>query len=972
MPSPINIGTRDIPLKFAQQLTAIVNKDFQDGAFLAKVTPITRDLLRFWFEDGFCENRNFNFHEGQRQAILNAIYVHEILKIKNVFDLYTTVDEEILAEMDKVELKKAKYQYPKYALKMATGTGKTWVMHALLIWQYLNAKHETEYSGRYFKNFLLVAPGLVVYERLLDAYLGKENEQGIRNFEESDLKQFESLFVPPVYAEEIFAFVQNNVCRKEEISRKVTGDGLIAITNWHLLMGEEEEVAATSPLENPSQVVKDIFPIMPGTSAGHDLNTLDNRYIAGRELDFLKNLPNLIIINDEAHHIHENRVYGDIEEVEWQKSLNYIAADKRDKFIQVDFSATPYDVTGSGQGRTKHYFPHVIVDFDLKTAIHLGLVKTIALDRRKEIATLPLDFRAERDGKRGQIIRLSGGQKTMLRAGFTKLKILEEHFVNLTKDKQGVSNKYPKMFVTCESVEAAPLVVEYLTKYEGLNDDDVIQIDSDKKGSIPVAEWATLRQRLFNVDKHPKPRVIVSVLMLKEGFDVNNICVIVPLRSTQAPILLEQTIGRGLRLMWREPEYEEVKEENRIRLLKKRQEPANYLDILSIIEHPEFIKFYDDLIKEAVTIEDEPKDREGVLGDIINVGLKANYKDYDIYIPVIVQDSEEYLSPADILMDNLAPFDLYSLDQLKRMGVREADVFYSQEMTVKTRFGDYEVKPDIFNSKSYNEFVSKIVNAISSTIVKVGIRKTKEFPVMQVNQAEIAKVIDTYIRNKLFGAVFDPFESYNWRILLLSQTGLVQHIIKEISKAIYDLQNSIDVLEAVVIKRYFSEVPSLRMREKYCLDITKTIYEKQSYPSHKGLLEKAFMEFCDRDANVEAFVKVNENYHDFAKIYYVRSDGMLAPYSPDFIVKTKDKIYVVETKAPDMLSAENVKRKQLATVDWIMRVNKLKSEDRMDAVWEYVLLDENTLYGLSEKGASFPEIAEYTIMTKNKIEGTLF
>ena len=61
-----------------------------------------------------------------------------------------------------------------------------------------------------------------------------------------------------------------------------------------------------------------------------------------------------------------------------------------------------------------------------------------------------------------------------------------------------------------------------------------------------------MRERLFSVDSHATPRVIVSVLMLREGFDVNNICVIVPLRSSQAQILLEQTIGRGLRLMWRD------------------------------------------------------------------------------------------------------------------------------------------------------------------------------------------------------------------------------------------------------------------------------------------------------------------------------------------------------------------------------------------------------------------------------------
>jgi type III restriction enzyme len=261
MVNPKSLGTGDIPLKFAKTVTQKANKDWEDGSFLDKVTPITRDLLRFWFQDAFCETPRFNFHEGQKQAILNTIYMHEVLKTKDVMDMYMSVHQELLQEMDLLNLKQAKYGHPKYAIKMATGTGKTWVLNAFLIWQYLNAKHEKQPSGMFSKNFLLVAPGLIVYERLLDAYLGKEQEDGTRDFGESDFKKFEKLFVPPAYKDEIFGFIQSNVARKEEIGKKVTGEGLIAITNWHLLASEEELIEASSPLENPSQVVKDIMPI---------------------------------------------------------------------------------------------------------------------------------------------------------------------------------------------------------------------------------------------------------------------------------------------------------------------------------------------------------------------------------------------------------------------------------------------------------------------------------------------------------------------------------------------------------------------------------------------------------------------------------------------------------------------------------------------------------------------------------------
>ena len=140
-------GTGEKPLELAEKLTALVNAAFESGAMLEKVTPTTRNLLRYWFSPTFTDARHVNFHAGQKQAILNTIYVHEVLHSQSVFDTYNAVDEHLLAEMGLAHIQGAKYEYPKYCLKMATGTGKTWVMHALLVWQYLNAKHEDVVSG---------------------------------------------------------------------------------------------------------------------------------------------------------------------------------------------------------------------------------------------------------------------------------------------------------------------------------------------------------------------------------------------------------------------------------------------------------------------------------------------------------------------------------------------------------------------------------------------------------------------------------------------------------------------------------------------------------------------------------------------------------------------------------------------------------------------------------------------------------
>lgn len=77
-------GTGSTPLLMAKELTNEVNRAWEDGSFYENVSPVTQDLLRYWFFPSFMDVREINFHQGQRQAILNIIYLHEILGVKNV------------------------------------------------------------------------------------------------------------------------------------------------------------------------------------------------------------------------------------------------------------------------------------------------------------------------------------------------------------------------------------------------------------------------------------------------------------------------------------------------------------------------------------------------------------------------------------------------------------------------------------------------------------------------------------------------------------------------------------------------------------------------------------------------------------------------------------------------------------------------------------------------------------------------
>jgi type III restriction enzyme len=933
---------------------------------LAQVTPVTAELLRFWFEADYCDLRQLNFHEGQRRAILHIIYAHEVLRTHRLQDLYTAVAPDALLDGGMLgEVTRARHNHPKYAAKMATGTGKTWVLNALLIWQYLNKVADPD-DDRFTSNFLLVAPGLIVYDRLLDSFMGKERD-GERHFETSDIHSNQGLFIPDNYRESVFGFLQGAVVTKADIGRKVTGGGIVAITNWHLLAGVEDpdfvaDTDAPGSDVDPKQAVESFFPITPGTTSGNALDVLDRAYLRGGPLESLKDLPDLLVFNDEAHHIHEMKKGGEVSEVEWQKSLIEIAATKGHRFIQIDFSATPYNEVGGGRRKGRAYFPHIVVDFDLNASMSAGLVKALALDKRKEVAALPLDFKAERDEQQ-RVTGLSNGQRVMLRAGLKKLAILEKKFASTDPDK------HPKLLVVCEDTSVTGHVVEFL-KTTGLGEDDILAVDSNRKGEMTKADWEATRERLFDVDRHAQPKVIVSVLMLREGFDVNNICVIVPLRSSRAQILLEQTIGRGLRLMWRGDEgIDELKRDTRERFRNK-QEPTNYFDVLFIVEHPAFADFYDELLAGGLAGEvgDEGDDVDPT-GDLESVDLRDNFEAYDFRIPFVVRDAEEELKAPSIDPLKLPP-SKYPFDLLKK-AVGKGDRFVSEDAQTGTQYGDYRVDGGVMTATGYNDYLSRMTTRITEALGS-GITKSAKqysdisrFPMLQTFRPMLTGWLDNYIRQRLFVQPIDPLSDENWRVLLIDD---VAHGIAGIfASALTQAAANQPLQGAEVTYRKLSEVKTISVRASSAVDVYKCIYPKLPIPTRSGGLERLFVQWADNDTTVDALAKIHEYRHDFLQRPYLKADGMPAYYSPDFLVRTAGKIFVVETKAQSALSDENVQRKQRAAIAWCEQLNALPAEQRDGRDWHYVLLGESSTRDWKTKNARVSDLLEFARLRRTNV-----
>ncbi len=892
---------------------------------------------------------------------MNIIYAHEVLGAARLRDLYEAVAPEAMLEGGVLgEVMRERHDHPKYAAKMATGTGKTWVLNALLIWQHLN-KVATPQDHRFSSNFLLVAPGLIVYDRLLDSFMGKERE-GERDFTTSDVYLQQGLFVPDTYRTPLFSFLQSSVVTKAEIGRKVTGSGMVAITNWHLLAGQEDPdfvddgdtIVAPGAEVDAKAAVESFFPLTPGTSAGNALDILDRRFLRGGPLQALKDLPDLVVFNDEAHHIHEVRKADEVTDVEWQKSLSEIASTKGRRFTQIDFSATPYNEVGAGKSKGKAYFPHIVVDFDLNAAMRAGLVKSLALDKRKEIAALPLDFKAERDEQK-RVTGLSNGQRVMLQAGLKKLQILEEQFAPVDPAK------HPKLLVICEDTNVSPHVVEYLQS-TGLSDDDILRVDSGRKAELGAKDWVPIREKLFDVDRHKQPKVIVSVLMLREGFDVSNIAVIVPLRSSQASILLEQTVGRGLRLMWRgDPSIDELKAETRERI-RNGLEPTNYFDVLFIVEHPAFSDFYDELLRGGLMVETgDESDTTAVAGDLEHVDLRPGYQAFDFEIPIILRDADEELRQPSIdpLALSPSPFPLELL--LKSIG--KGDRFVSHDAQTGTQYGDYRVDGGVLTATGYNDYLSRmttrITEALGRTMTKSQSKynENAKFPILQAYRPLLTGWLDTYIRNRVFDREFDPLADENWRVLLLDDVA--HGIAGTFATKLVELQASQVVASAEVQHRALSDVTTIPVRGSTAEDVNKCIYPKLPVASQGGGLERRFIRWADKDSGVEALAKLHEYRHDFMRRPYLKADGMPAQYSPDFLIRTADSVYVVETKAQSALSDENVRRKQKAAVAWCDQINELPEEERDGRQWAYVLLGESAVIEWQQKNATVIDLLEY-------------
>ncbi|RGV49747.1 restriction endonuclease subunit R [Bacteroides intestinalis] len=279
-----------------------------------------------------------------------------------------------------------------------------------------------------------------------------------------------------------------------------------------------------------------------------------SEYIGQSYYDYLAGLSDLVILMDEAHRYHADAS---------KKAINELRP-----VLGLEMTATPTDEKGK-------LFKNIVYEYNLAQALADGkYVKNPTVAKRKDFS------KGNMSDTEVDTIKLEDAVSVHEKAKLHLEKYALDHNVPLVK---------PFILVVCRNIQHAKETVELLESsgfYEGRYQGKVLQIDSSTK------KQEEIEQQFVSLEKPDnKIEIVVHVNMLKEGWDVTNLYTIVPLRAADAPILIEQSIGRGLRLPYGgqrtgDPEVDKltvIAHENFEAVIAKANDPNSVLSKLTYI-----------------------------------------------------------------------------------------------------------------------------------------------------------------------------------------------------------------------------------------------------------------------------------------------------------------------------------------------------------------------------------------------------
>ena len=575
---------------------------------------------------------------------------------------------------------------------------------------------------------------------------------------------------------------------------------------------------------------------------------------------------NLLVVNDEAHHTHD-------EENQWNKTIRKLHGNSP-LAAQLDFSATPRFTKGA-------IFPWTISDYPLKQAILDGIVKR-PMKGIAKVTEAKSDYASVR-------------YKAYLTAAVERWREYREQLSALKRK--------PVLFVMLNDTSEADDVAAWLREqYPAEFGGERTQvIHTDKSGEVSKKELDDARKAVHDVDEMESPiNAIVSVLMLREGWDVKNVTVVVGLRpyTAKANILPEQAIGRGLRLMFREA-------------------GVDFTERVDIIGNKKFLDFVDDLEK----LEDLQIDTFEVGKDklkIVTILPLDNRKEFDIGLPV--------LSPTLVRKKSLA-------EEIAGMNVMEFNTILlpltADDPHNKTfRYEGY----DIISLQKLVERDYVIPEPqTAQEVIGYYSRRIAEAVKLPSQFAALAPKVREFFAEKAFGQTVDLSDP----VVVKAMSTSVAHYV------------CVDVFSKELKRLTIAE------QEPVLLEPQRMLSSCQPFPWSRQVwegehtvfnlvpcdnpFERGFAKFLDHAEDVAAFAKLPQPFG--FSIEYTDGAMNLRSYYPDFVaVDTDGRHWLLETKGAE---TSEVVYKDSAAKQWCANATQLTGTP-----WSYLKIPQKEFEAL--------------------------
>jgi type III restriction enzyme len=831
------------------------------------VSDVTRRLLEYWFDEDHEVadfSAPFRYYFCQREAIETLVWLVEVAGQRDAQKLIKShatrfkkdlFSDNIVFQTAMDGRRQLRRYVPelhgegvqdlppenlrRFAFKMATGSGKTWVIAMAVVWSHFHKKRVP--GSELSTNFLIVAPNVIVYQRLEKDFASN----GI--FRQLPL-------VPPEWR----PFEPKVILRGEATEPGASGN--LFLTNVQQLYESRDKEWT------PQNAVDALLGRKPVKDLAASQRSMMER---------VKSLKDLVVLNDEAHHVHD-------ETLKWSQSLLAIHRTLANGLsLWVDFSATPKDQNGM-------YFPWTVCDYPLAQAVEDRIVKA------------PLIVTKEDDPK----------QPTQDPENVTKSNVAEKYgywlraAVQRWKDHWSVYKKFdtkPVLFIMAEKNIYADVLGECLwkTKEFGFKEAEVLVIHTDSEGEITKGDLERAREAARDIDKSEnKTKAIVSVMMLREGWDVKNVTVVLGLRpfTAKAEILPEQVIGRGLRLI---PHVGPDRTQT-LEVLGTR----NLLNVLRTQLEAEGVGV-------TTTKTDPPR-------PIFIEPLQERLA-YDIVIPITklrLEHDIRKLSELDVRV--LKPvFEQEELAEIYRVRLK-LDFATTETEVHQAEIGVGELRPP-------QELLGSITNKV--------IDRAK----LPNRFAELYPIVRDYVATCCFGREVDlekdAIRSHLSRLEI--QEGIAKYLARKISELTIDRR----AIEFERVDYRLSETKPFSWRRNLPpLVAKKTVF---NYVATYNDFERRFAQFLDNAAtDVLSFAALGtteqgESGAQF-RVDYLKSSGAIGFYHPDWVVvqKTgaKQVNWIIETKGRVW---EGTTAKDEAIIEWCARVSEATGDD-----WRYCRVNQ--------------------------------